>query len=141
VPAANIHEFPAADELDLEHGAKAFDAQLYEFWSELPKFDIVLLGVGPDGHVASLFPGHEQVIPGTFTVMESDSPKPPPQRLSLSFEILNNADQVWFTVAGADKAEAVAAAFSLGSTLPVARVKSANNLWFLDRDAASKLTD
>jgi 6-phosphogluconolactonase len=138
VPTENIHEFPSAEIGTLEQAAEKFDAVLEPFWGDsLPRFDLILLGVGPDGHVASLFPGHQEQIPNRFTVIESNSPKPPAKRLSLSLEILNNADEVWFTVAGRDKADAVAAAMSGDSQLPVALVKAKANRWFIDEAAAA----
>ena len=65
----------------------------------------MILGVGPDGHVASLFPGHPaQLTTDAIAVAVHDSPKPPPDRVSLTFECLTRSDRVWFLVAGADKA-------------------------------------
>src|SRR3546814_8803720 len=84
------------------------------------KFDVLFLGVGPDGHIASLFPGSEAVTTtGALTVPVSDSPKPPAQRISLTLEALNHADAVWFIASGAAKADAVAAAHAEGSVTEI----------------------
>ena len=73
------------------------------------EWDVVLLGVGPDGHVASLFPGHPaQQSSDTLAVAVHDSPKPPPTRVSLTAGCLSRSREVWFVVAGEDKAGAVA---------------------------------
>ena len=108
------------------------------------RFDVVLLGVGPDGHVASLFPHHPaQRTTGEITVAVHDSPKPPPDRVSLTFEALARAREVWFLVAGDDKAEAVAAALAPGADrwdVPASGVRgSAATRWLLDEAAASRL--
>lgn len=131
IPAENLHPFPASDEgLSLDDAAAAFRAVV-----EGIRFDILLLGIGPDGHVASLFPGHSAV--GELVVAEHNSPKPPPQRLSLSYEAINSAREVWFTVAGADKADAVSVAFGDDPTsLPVGRVRGVERtVWFVDATA------
>ena len=104
-------------------------------------FDVVLLGVGPDGHVASLFPHHPaQRTTGTPAVAVHDSPKPPPDRVSLTFEALCRAREVWFLVAGADKAEAVARALAPGADrwdVPAAGVHGTEaTVWLLDAAAA-----
>lgn len=135
IPASNLHPFPASDEgLTLDEAAEAFRAQVNGV-----RFDILLLGVGPDGHVASLFPGHS--APGELVIAEHNSPKPPPQRLSFSYAVLNTAREVWFTVAGADKQDAVSAAFADGGTdLPVGRVSGTERtVWFVDSTAATKV--
>ena len=131
IPAENLHPFPASDEgLSLDDAAAAFRSVV-----EGIRFDILLLGIGPDGHVASLFPGHS--ADGALVVAEHNSPKPPPQRLSLSYEAINSAREVWFTVAGADKADAVSVAFGDNPTsLPVGRVRGVERtLWFVDATA------
>jgi 6-phosphogluconolactonase len=131
IPAENLHPFPASDEgLSLDDAAAAFRGAVTEV-----RFDILLLGIGPDGHVASLFPGHS--AEGELVVAEHNSPKPPPQRLSLSYDAINSAREVWFTVAGADKADAVSVAFGDDpASLPVGRVRGVERtVWFVDATA------
>jgi 6-phosphogluconolactonase len=110
---------------------------------ELPRrLDVAVLGVGPDGHVASLFPGHaalEQRDRRAFNV--DDSPKPPPKRLTLSLSELTSAREVWVVAIGAAKAQMVASALKPDSPLPVSRVlREAMHvrLW-LDVEAAAQL--
>jgi 6-phosphogluconolactonase len=145
---SRLHRMPAADGAyaDAEDAAAAYADELRSSASDgadVPEFDVVLLGVGPDGHCASLFPGH----PGTRVLDRSviavhDSPKPPPDRLSLTFSALDAAREIWFVASGEGKADAVARA--LGGA-PREEVPSAgprgreHTLWLLDRAAASKL--
>ncbi|HET8866882.1 MAG TPA: 6-phosphogluconolactonase [Agrococcus sp.] len=109
IPAENVRELPADDGTSLEDAAAAGTALL----RELGTIDLTLLGMGPDAHIASLFPGlpgvHEQ---GAKVIAVRDSPKPPPERLSFTVDAINASDRVWLVVAGADKAEAVALARS-----------------------------
>ena len=145
IPESNIHQFPAADNnLSLENARDDFDQLLQKYASPgllAPIFDVLLLGMGPDGHIASLFPGKPEIPAGTRTVAEKDSPKPPPQRLSFSYELINSAKEVWFTIAGADKADAVSVAFSPNkASLPVGRVSGTQKtIWILDEAAASEI--
>ena len=140
VPEANIHEFPASDQvLDLHGACAQFEQELARFASAdaaYPEFDLLLLGMGPDGHVASLFPGQEH-SPDSIVVGVDDSPKPPAMRLSLNYKVINEASEVWFTVAGADKAEAVSTAFGdEPETLPVGRIAGkTRTVWFVDQTA------
>jgi len=120
LPAGNVHPMPAlSDDVPTpEASAAAYAAEL-ERWSShgahVPAFDVLLLGMGPDGHVASLFPGHEALdAVGSTTVGVHGSPKPPPVRVSLTFEAIHAAREVWVVAAGAEKATAVAAALSDG---------------------------
>lgn len=107
-------------------------------------FDVVLLGVGPDGHIASLFPGHpRQQADDTVAIAVHDSPKPPPTRVSLTAECLSRSRQVWFIVSGHDKAEAVAKGVSgapaaESSTGLVRGIE--RTLWLVDEGAASNVS-
>lgn len=143
-----VHRFPASDSgLSLDEAAESYAAQLAQHRYEglsTPRFDIVLLGMGPDGHVASLFPNHASfAATGKSVTAVRDSPKPPPERLSLTVTTLNNAERVWFLVAGVDKAPALHEALlgSSGTLLPAAAVRGVTETrWYLDRDASSLLS-
>jgi 6-phosphogluconolactonase len=107
-------------------------------------FDLTVLGVGPDGHVASLFPGFPQLgVTDQLTVAVFDSPKPPPVRVTLTLPALANSDVVMFIVSGADKADAVARALAPEGTIDETPARGVTGLretlWLLDREAASKL--
>ena len=99
---------PASDEAhpDLDAAAAAY-ADLVRS-AGTGAFDLVLLGMGPDGHVASLFPGFPQLdVVDQIAVPVTGSPKPPPERISLTFAALNRTAEVWFLVSGEGKADAV----------------------------------
>lgn len=138
VPEQNIHEFPASDQgLSLDEAAESF-AQTFN--SLAPEFDVAFVGMGPDGHVCSLFPGRNQPAVLGAVVVESNSPKPPAQRLSFGFEVMNRVSELWFVVAGADKSDAVASVFSDDKDqLPAAQVHGlAKTIWFVDQTAGVK---
>lgn len=144
-----VHAMPGPDGPDgddPEAAARRYAAWLAESAGDgapSPTFDILVLGVGPDGHVASLFPGHpDQLASGSPTTSVHDSPKPPPTRLSLTFEALNRAERVWFVVAGADKAQAVAQGVAGAGPehSSAARVHGIQEtVWLVDAEAASDL--
>ena len=111
----------------------------------VPAFDVLLLGVGPDGHVASLFPGHPELSESDrMVVAVRDSPKPPPTRISLTYPAINSAREVWLLAAGAEKADAVGAALSGSaevSAIPAVGVRgTVRTRWLLDRAAARDLS-
>ncbi|MDV3221216.1 6-phosphogluconolactonase [Intrasporangium sp.] len=140
---AKVHRVPGPDDSDsAEASADAYAQTLRDHGAGA--FDVVILGVGPDGHVASLFPHHDaQRATGTPAVAVHNSPKPPPDRVSLTFECLARAREVWFLVAGADKAEAVAAALSPGTDrwdVPASAPKGTEaTRWLVDAAAAARL--
>lgn len=139
---ARVHRVLGPDESDsAEASAEAYAQALHH--ADADAFDVMILGVGPDGHIASLFPGHPaQQTAGAMAVAVHDSPKPPPDRVSLTFETLRRSREVWFIVAGSDKAEAVANGIS-GADVALssaAQVKGEKRtLWLLDQDAAQNL--
>lgn len=109
VDPARVLRMPAAGEShDLDAAADAYSAQL----ATLAACDVVLLGVGPDGHVASLFPGRpEAEADGIGAIPVRNSPKPPPERLSMTLAQIRSAREVWLLVSGAEKHAAFARAF------------------------------
>lgn len=137
IPGQNLHEFPASDEgVTLDEAAIQFGEH---FSKQSVSFDLMLMGMGPDGHIASLFPGKTVGDSQVPVVAEHDSPKPPPQRLSFSYSTINHAREIWFTVAGADKASAVATVFGdEPSKLPAGRVIGIEKtVWYVDQTAGN----
>jgi len=139
---SKVHRVPGPDESEsAEASATAYGESMRA--SGAGAFDVMILGVGPDGHVASLFPGHPaQQSTDAIAVAVHDSPKPPPDRVSLTFEALRRSREVWFVVAGADKAEAVAngVAGAAPDVSSAAQVRGEERtLWLLDADAAARL--
>lgn len=129
IPPDRLHPIPA--ELGPETAAAVYSATLAE---ALP-FDLVLLGMGEDGHTASLFPGRP-VADGALAVPVRDAPKPPPERVSLTPLALGQCREMLVLATGAGKREAVAR-WRAGADLPVARAAAAGRaLVLLDRDAA-----
>lgn len=133
-----VHPMPAAgDGLELDEAAEAYDAELGD-----TRFDICLLGMGPDGHVASLFPEHPSSSAAGRVIPVRASPKPPPERISLTLQVINQSAEVWFCVTGADKAAAARLALSGAGPIqvPAAGVQGRDRtLWLIDRAAAAEL--
>ncbi len=134
-----IHEMPAANQFaDLDEAVLSFRRHLEsEFQGLEPKMDLAILGMGPDGHVASLFPGHS--YPNELIVAESDSPKPPAQRISMSYQMLNASKEVLFVVSGVDKAEAVEKVHKDEKCeLPAAKIEATGQTtWIVDMAAGA----
>lgn len=140
-----VHEMPASDGAcgdDVDAAAAAYAAELVEVLGATPRFDVLMLGVGPDGHCASLFPGHDEVRAGGLAVAVRNSPKPPPTRISLTMPALRSADEVWFVASGDGKADAVRAALA-GTDVDAVPASgprgTVRTVWFLDAAAASRL--
>ena len=142
-----VHPMAASDGpwgSDVDAAAAGYAADLATAAGDgdgVPLFDVLLLGVGPDGHVASLFPGHPgfAVREGT-SIAVRDSPKPPPTRISLTLPALASARQTWLLAAGEGKAEVVARAVAGDAELPSAAVRGRERtLWLLDAAAAGGL--
>ena len=146
VSPGRVHEMPASDGPydGVQDAATAYGDLVRSRGTG--RFDVVMLGIGPDGHVASLFPGSEHLdVDDTIAVAVTDSPKPPPERVSLTFPALNRAAEVWFVASGSGKAEAVSRALATGDDAPAVHDVPAvgvhgqdTTVWFLDEDAASK---
>jgi 6-phosphogluconolactonase len=146
IPAAHIFPYATVGGSP-EAAAQAYSETLTaRFAEQTPRFDLILLGMGPDGHTASLFPGHSEVLApsGALVVAVHNSPKPPPDRLTCTFRLINAAAQVIFLVAGADKAETLRAVLYGPrdiARLPAQAVRPANGgvTWLVDRAAAQQL--
>ncbi|CAN3128818.1 6-phosphogluconolactonase [Mycobacterium sp. smrl_JER01] len=148
IPAANVHAMAPSDgEFGdaLDAAAEAYAQVLIEAGGAepTPQFDVHLLGMGGEGHVNSLFPDTAAVRETERLVVGvTDSPKPPPRRITLTLPAITRSRQVWLVVSGAAKADAVAAA--VGGAQPVdipaaGAVGTEATVWLLDEDAASKL--
>jgi 6-phosphogluconolactonase len=140
VDPARVHRMRGEDP-DLEHAAAAYADTLARALGGRP-LDLVLLGMGPEGHVCSLFPGHAALRESARMVLAVlDSPKPPSRRLTLTLVALARAGLVCVAAFGGAKAAAVREAVSAGSTLPAARALQAarHGLVLLDPDAAVRL--
>jgi 6-phosphogluconolactonase len=146
VDPERVHEMPAADAgyADVGAAAEAYgDEMLREGPTETEPFDVVMLGLGGNGHIASLMPRQSTLdVVDRDVVPVTDSPKPPPTRISLTYPALNRTRDIWFIVAGEQKAEPVARAVH-GVDLheiPASGVHGQERtVWFLDEAAASAL--
>ncbi|MBB6119753.1 6-phosphogluconolactonase [Nocardiopsis algeriensis] len=148
VPPHQVHPMPASDGMDgdqVEHAATRYARELTTAargQGPVPQFDVCLLGVGPDAHVASLFPGLSHVREdGASVTAVHDSPKPPPQRVTLTFPSIRSAREVWLLASGESKAEAVR--LGLAGTdvdrAPVSGARGAEKTVFWVDEAAASL--
>ena len=145
---ARVHPMPASDEghSGPEEAATAYAEELARATGsrgdQEPLFDVLMLGIGPDGHCASLFPGRDEVDSPAAVLAVHDSPKPPPTRISLGMHTLQRARQVWFVAAGEEKAPAVARSVAGGDVraTPSAGPRgTAATRWYVDQAAAAEL--
>ncbi|MBF0509450.1 MAG: 6-phosphogluconolactonase [Deltaproteobacteria bacterium] len=147
VPAENIHRMPGEAE-NPETAAAAYEDLLREFFGlkigRSPRFDLILLGLGADGHTASLFPGTAGLTETQRLVAANYVPVLNARRLTLTLPVLNNAAQIMFLVTGASKAEVVRSLWGrIGEDqyLPAGLInpQSGRVLWLIDQAAASLL--
>ena len=148
IPSSNVHPMAASggefgDDLDAAATAYAQELAAIADGQPAPDFDVHLLGMGPEGHINSLFPDTPAVRETERLVLGvPDSPKPPPQRITLTLPAIQRSREVWLVVSGEGKADAVAAA--IGGAKPVdvpaaGAVGRDATVWLLDEGAASKL--
>jgi 6-phosphogluconolactonase len=147
VPPSNIFPLPAGNE-DAEAAAKEYEQTLKKFFAsgnELPRFDLILLGMGPDGHTASLFPETPALQEKSRLVVANQVDKLKTDRITFTLPLLNAARCVLFLVSGADKAAAlheVLEGDAPAEKYPSKLVRPSNGklIWFVDRAAASQLS-
>jgi 6-phosphogluconolactonase len=153
VPIPNLNVYAIDDSLPPDGAADVYETTLRRLVTSnviastngLPKFDLMLLGMGPDGHVASLFPGHPLLNEDKkWVTFLNDSPKPPPERITFTFPVINASSNVAMVVTGAGKSTAVYTALEDDKktvSLPVEKVSPNEGelKWYLDKGAASKL--
>lgn len=144
IPEKNVHRIHA--ELDAEAAAAEYDQQLVNFFHlsnhDWPRFDLIFLGIGEDGHTASLFPGSQALAEMSHRVMANWVEKFKTFRITLTFPVLNHAAEVVFLVSGADKAQALNQVLRPGAKkYPAQCVQPENGrlLWLVDQDAGSLL--
>lgn len=147
IPPAHIHAIPTGDpaeSLSPEAAAAAYEATLKGFHGsgpltpDRPLFDLTLLGIGTDGHTASLFPGHPELAEDRRWVVPAIGPDGL-RRISLTYPALNSSRDAAFLAVGQEKRDSVARAQAGDASLPAARIRPLGRLiWFTDCDAAPK---
>jgi 6-phosphogluconolactonase len=142
IPAANVHPVPT-QLLTPEKAAEAYEAELKKYFgSALPAFDVTLLGIGPEGHTASLFPNSPALEEKTRWVLPVVAPATPPNRLTFTPVVLNQSKSTYFLAAGKDKRAILDAIRAepddRPSEYPAARIRPVDGrvIWFLDQAAA-----
>jgi 6-phosphogluconolactonase len=142
IASSNGDHGDAVDDAAAAYADELARAAQPEDHGAVPSFDILLLGVGPDGHIASLFPESPALYDERTVIGVRGAPKPPPTRVSLSLAAINSAREIWLVAAGEEKATAVHLALTgAGPTaVPAAGAKGrVATKWLLDRAAASSL--
>jgi len=149
--AGHVHPMPSTDGPDGEDAQAAAERYAQELarhapeGADAPVFDVLLLGMGPDGHIASLFPEHPGVYEtGPSAIAVHNSPKPPPNRISLTFRVIQSAREVWVIASGAEKAKVAALALTGAGQvqIPAAGARGTEaTLWLLDRECAAELPE
>jgi 6-phosphogluconolactonase len=134
-----VHRMPA-DARDLDAAALSYEAELRLAFdgggADPPAFDLIWLGMGPDGHTASLFPGSTALSERERWVVATWAPGAEAWRMTLTYPVLNAGRDVIFVVTGADKADALGRIVAGGSDLPAEEVRAASVEWIVDAEAA-----
>ncbi|KAJ9126129.1 hypothetical protein QFC24_002402 [Naganishia onofrii] len=148
IPREQIHTIDESLLDDLDELSDEYEKQLISLFAEknaarFPVFDLILLGMGPDGHTCSLFPGHELLLEtDRWVAYLEDSPKPPSKRITFTYPVINHAYRVAFVVAGESKQDMLHAVLDQPEEgLPCSRVRPAAPglvFWFADDAAAKK---
>lgn len=135
-----VHRMPCELD-DLDAGAWQYERELREVVGGrgMPRFDLIWLGMGADGHTASLFPGSDALAERRRLVVANWVPSLDAWRMTLTYPVLNAAREVMFVVTGADKAAAFGQVRSGSSGPPAARVRAERTLWLVDTAAAGKV--
>ncbi|KAL9225431.1 hypothetical protein vseg_001359 [Gypsophila vaccaria] len=150
VPILIGNVYAINDSLPPEKAATNYEARIKQLvknnmiatsTDRFPAFDLILLGMGPDGHVASLFPGHPQINEyNKWVTFINDSPKLPPRRITFTLPVINAASYNAFVISGSGEAEAVKKVFDHNQSyepLPAQKVSAQVEVkWFLDKEAA-----
>lgn len=150
IPPEHVHAIPGPDRSDgdLERAAESYATEMGGFarpedHAPVPSMDVLMLGIGPDAHVASLFPENPALRDARPVVGVRGAPKPPPTRISLSFDSINAARQVWVLASGDAKAHAIRMALTEGVgrfEVPASGVRGRERtLFLLDEAAAGEL--
>jgi 6-phosphogluconolactonase len=148
VDPERVHPIPSTDSgLDADAAAAAYAETLQsatrpEDHGVVPTFDVTMLGIGPDGHVASLFPERPALYDERPVTAVRGSPKPPPTRVTMTMPTLQRSREIWFVASGEEKAKAVHLALSGAGVvqIPAAGPRGLQRtLWLLDQAAASEL--
>jgi 6-phosphogluconolactonase len=144
IPPGNVHRVPGAeDSITAEAAAQAYESELRKFFGPAsPAFDLQLLGLGVEGHTASLFPGSPALEESQRWVRAVQAPAKPPERLTFTPVVLNQGRNTFFLVSGEDKRDIIRALRtepeSAPSHYPAARIRpSGGVVWFLDSAAAN----
>jgi 6-phosphogluconolactonase len=141
VPEGNIHRIRG--EYSAQEAARNYEEEINKVLGNDPVFDLILLGLGPDGHTASLFPGSPALNEDKRLVLANRVERLNSNRITFTFPLLNRAKHVMFLASGSDKAKIVRAALGGEGDYPSQHVKPTNGdlLWMLDKDAASQYLD
>lgn len=133
----------AANDALLDAAARDYEAELIRELGPKPTIDLMILGMGPDGHYASLFPGHDEVkVTDRLAVGVNHSPKMPPLRVSLTAPMIASSHRTWFFAAGASKADSLAHVFAKSNNpnYPSSYANGVDEfIWFSTEETVTKL--